>query len=466
MISVDPVPLDPVDRRYRRVGRRQHRVDDDHRPLGDVGRHLVVVLDRPQRGRVAVEADMADAGRGHQVEHAVEQAVAGAQDRDQADLLAGEQRRLHRLAAASRSRRGQRQVAGDLVADQQRHLAHEPAELGHGRLLHPHQGQLVLDQRMIDHDEVGHAEPPLCSRREAGLKERHGTGNRGPRRPRDEGRRCATRVKICCIETPEAAALAIRHGADALGLVGPMPSGTGIIDLDTAAPDRARRAAAGRDLPAQLGHRRPKSSWRSAAQVAPTVLQIVDAVDPAAYALLRRELPALKLVQVVHVTGEQTIAEALAIATQVDALLLDSGSPDAPVRLLGGTGRVHDWSISRKIVDGLAGAGDPRGRPDAGQRGRGDRAACGRSGSTCAPACAREGSSTRANSRPSCRRWRPPETTHDPASRRSDGYCTVGRTVEQPLNLLLAIVVVRRGANDSWQGRAVASSRVLEGSTC
>ena len=71
---------------------------------------------------------------------------------------------------------------------------------------------------------------------------------------------------------------------------------------------------------------------------------------PGAYALLRRELPALKLVQVVHVAGEDTIDEALALATQVDALLLDSGVPDAPVRLLGGTGRVHDWSISRRIV--------------------------------------------------------------------------------------------------------------------
>jgi phosphoribosylanthranilate isomerase len=25
--------------------------------------------------------------------------------------------------------------------------------------------------------------------------------------------------------------------------------------------------------------------------------------------------------------------------------------PDAPVRVLGGTGRVHDWSISRRIVE-------------------------------------------------------------------------------------------------------------------
>ena len=94
----------------------------------------------------------------------------------------------------------------------------------------------------------------------------------------------------------------------------------------------------------------PEELLAQCRQVAPTALQIVDAVD-AAYALLRRELPALRLVQVVHVTGEDTIALALALAIQVDALLLDSGSPDAPVRVLGGTGRVHDGSISRRIVE-------------------------------------------------------------------------------------------------------------------
>ena len=143
-----------------------------------------------------------------------------------------------------------------------------------------------------------------------------------------------TRVKVCCIETPEAAALAIRHGADALGLVGPMPSGTGIIDLETAA-----RIAGGVPPPVATfllsSATEPDELLAQCRQVAPTALQIVDAVEPAAYALLRRELPALRLVQVVHVTGERTIAEALALATQVDALLLDSGSPDAPVRLAG-----------------------------------------------------------------------------------------------------------------------------------
>jgi phosphoribosylanthranilate isomerase len=158
-----------------------------------------------------------------------------------------------------------------------------------------------------------------------------------------------TRVKICCITTPKAAALAVRFGADALGLVGPMPSGTGIIDLAT-----ARKLAAG--VPPAVASfllssaTRPQDLVDQAREVAPTALQIVDAVEPAAYALLRRELPALKIVQVVHVTGERTVGEAVALAPLVDALLLDSGVPDAPVRLLGGTGRVHDWSISRRIV--------------------------------------------------------------------------------------------------------------------
>jgi phosphoribosylanthranilate isomerase len=159
-----------------------------------------------------------------------------------------------------------------------------------------------------------------------------------------------TRVKVCCITTPQAAELAIAAGADALGLVGPMPSGTGIIDLETA-----------RDLAARVPPpvatfllscaTRPEDLVAQARRVGPTTLQIVDAVAPAAYAVLRRELPALKLVQVLHVTGGRTLDEAVEVAPHVDALLLDSGVPDAPVRMLGGTGRVHDWSISRRIVE-------------------------------------------------------------------------------------------------------------------
>jgi phosphoribosylanthranilate isomerase len=37
------------------------------------------------------------------------------------------------------------------------------------------------------------------------------------------------RVKICCISSVEEANLAVQYGASALGLVGKMPSGPGVI---------------------------------------------------------------------------------------------------------------------------------------------------------------------------------------------------------------------------------------------
>jgi phosphoribosylanthranilate isomerase len=54
---------------------------------------------------------------------------------------------------------------------------------------------------------------------------------------------------------------------------------------------------------------------------------------------------------VIHVAGEQSVAEAVAAAAHADALLLDSGQPHAPIKVLGGTGRFHDWAVSRRIVE-------------------------------------------------------------------------------------------------------------------
>ena len=118
----------PRDRRDRRVAGRQHRVDQDHVALRQVVRQLQVIFDRLQRARLAVEADMPDPRRRHQVEHAVEDAVAGAQDRHQAQFLAGQHR--HPGAFERRLDLGllERQVAGRLIAEQQADLAHQPAE--------------------------------------------------------------------------------------------------------------------------------------------------------------------------------------------------------------------------------------------------------------------------------------------------------------------------------------------------
>lgn len=159
-----------------------------------------------------------------------------------------------------------------------------------------------------------------------------------------------TRVKICCISSPGEALLAVRHGADALGLVGPMPSGPGVIGLDEAA--RITRI-----VPPPVATFLLSSETGAAGLIAqaracrPTALQIVDAVDgPSVYAAVREACPGIRLVQVVHVTGPESVTEAQGLSAHVDALLLDSGNPNLVVKELGGTGRVHDWSTSATIV--------------------------------------------------------------------------------------------------------------------
>jgi phosphoribosylanthranilate isomerase len=62
-------------------------------------------------------------------------------------------------------------------------------------------------------------------------------------------------------------------------------------------------------------------------------------------------MPGIALVQVIHVTGEQSLEESVSAASYADALLLDSGNPSLPVKELGGTGRIHDWRLSAKIRD-------------------------------------------------------------------------------------------------------------------
>ena len=162
-----------------------------------------------------------------------------------------------------------------------------------------------------------------------------------------------TRIKICCIQSEGEAQLAIAAGADALGLVGTMPSGPGPID-------DARIAAIAARAPPPVATFLLTSETEAAAIVAhaercrTNTLQLVDRVEPADYTRLRAALPGVKLVQVVHVGGEEAVAEAVAAAAHADALLLDSGQPHAAIRVLGGTGRTHDWAISREIVERVA----------------------------------------------------------------------------------------------------------------
>lgn len=160
------------------------------------------------------------------------------------------------------------------------------------------------------------------------------------------------RVKICCISTVEEAALAIECGASALGLVSAMPSGPGVIGED-------RIAEIAATVPPPIATFLLTSKQNVEEIVAQqrrcrtNCLQLCDFLTTGAHADLRRALPDIKIIQVIHVTGPESVEEAVAAAPSVDALLLDSGNPALAVKELGGTGRSHDWSLSRQIRESL-----------------------------------------------------------------------------------------------------------------
>ncbi|HKY00347.1 MAG TPA: phosphoribosylanthranilate isomerase [Steroidobacteraceae bacterium] len=160
-------------------------------------------------------------------------------------------------------------------------------------------------------------------------------------------------VKVCCIADIDEARLAIGAGASAIGLVSAMPSGPGPIDE----ADIARIAAA---VPASTetflltSLTGAEAIAEQHARCGTTAVQLVDALDDAELRRLRRLLPATRLVQVIHVTGPESVDEARAAAPLVDAILLDSGNPKLAVKELGGTGRVHDWTTSRRIRDSVS----------------------------------------------------------------------------------------------------------------
>ena len=160
------------------------------------------------------------------------------------------------------------------------------------------------------------------------------------------------RVKVCCIQSLAEAGTAVRCGASALGLVSQMPSGPGVIpDEDIAAiaaavppPIATFLLTCRQDAAAIIEQQR---------RLGTSAVQVCDRLPTGSYGKLREALPGVRVVAVVHVTGPSSLDEAVAVAREADAILLDSGRPDAAVKELGGTGRRHDWAVSRRIREAL-----------------------------------------------------------------------------------------------------------------
>ena len=158
-----------------------------------------------------------------------------------------------------------------------------------------------------------------------------------------------TRVKICCISSVAEARVAVAAGADAIGLVSAMPSGPGVIDEDLIA-DIAAAAPPALGTFLLTSETAPAEIVAQQRRCGVNTIQLCDALNASAYPVLREALPGIALIQVIHVRDESAVAEAVRIGAVVDGLLLDSGNPAGKVKELGGTGRVHDWALSRRIV--------------------------------------------------------------------------------------------------------------------
>lgn len=147
--------------------------------------------------------------------------------------------------------------------------------------------------------------------------------------------------------------MAIAAGADAIGLVSRMPSGPGPISDDTIAEIASTipQGIAAFLLTAETAAERIIDQVRRSGA---NTIQLVDEVEPGAHSAVRRALPRISIVQVIHVRDEGAITQAVSVAGEVDAILLDSGNPTLAVKELGGTGRAHDWAISRALTEAVS----------------------------------------------------------------------------------------------------------------
>ncbi|HOI29254.1 MAG TPA: phosphoribosylanthranilate isomerase [Melioribacteraceae bacterium] len=161
-----------------------------------------------------------------------------------------------------------------------------------------------------------------------------------------------TRIKVCCISSIKEALLAIEYGASALGLVSSMPSGPGVIEekliaeiAESVPPGISTFLLTSRQSAAEIIEQQKRCRTNT--------IQLCDRVADGTHKMLRDELPGIKIVQVIHVTGRKSVEEAVEVARNVDAILLDSGNQNLKIKELGGTGRIHDWSVSRVIRENV-----------------------------------------------------------------------------------------------------------------
>lgn len=155
-------------------------------------------------------------------------------------------------------------------------------------------------------------------------------------------------TKVCCIKNIDEAMLALSYNVDSLGFVGPMPSGPGMVPMPQI-QKTISQLPSGTDSVLLSSALHIDEFSRQLDLAKPSSLQIVDEVSIEVLEQLRIKYPELRLIQVIHVWDASDAERAMTLTSYVDALLLDSGSPNAAIKTLGGTGLTHDWDVSKRI---------------------------------------------------------------------------------------------------------------------
>lgn len=154
------------------------------------------------------------------------------------------------------------------------------------------------------------------------------------------------RVKICGNRHRGDGAVATAAGADAVGFI----VGATYVSEDAISPAEARALNA--SLPPFVSgvlvtHLQTTAEILELyGRIQPSAIQLHNTISPRVIHDLRDTLGAVKLIKAIHVVDDTALGEALLFSSHVDAILLDSRTPDR----IGGTGVTHDWTISREIV--------------------------------------------------------------------------------------------------------------------
>jgi phosphoribosylanthranilate isomerase len=158
-------------------------------------------------------------------------------------------------------------------------------------------------------------------------------------------------VQIYEVRTPEEAIALVRLGVDHVGVLVEEGAFPREVPADRASatfaalPEKAKRAALSLSSdPAEIA--------RVVEQTRPDIIHIGAAVELFSARdaqALKAAFPHVRIMRSIPVVDKTSIECAKEYRDIADFLLLDSHDPGD--RQIGGLGRTHDWSISRRIVD-------------------------------------------------------------------------------------------------------------------